>query len=137
MSSVHARFEPSLLMALKELNGICCFGIQGTCLKWKKSRYRPSSYIPVTHTTDKSLVHIFQVKLNIIGGISSNEPVLGKSIDIDDRTVFDLKFVDDENIMLLCYSASRCPRRSSTELSTKQAFRIWTTCCLMFLPDYP
>jgi hypothetical protein len=59
-------------------------------------------YLPITF----SAVHLFHVGLDIVNGISANMPPTACSIDLGDRKLIDLKFLDDENLVLLCTESS-------------------------------
>lgn len=49
-----------------------------------------------------STVHLFHVGLDIVNGISANMPPTTCSINLGDRKLIDLKFLDDKNLVILC-----------------------------------
>lgn len=49
-------------------------------------------------------VKIFSVGIDIINGISTNRPPKGCRIDLGPRTLIDLKFLNDETLVILSNS---------------------------------
>lgn len=55
-----------------------------------------------TTTADQNEVHIFKVGIKVVNGISSNLPVAACIVDIGQRSLLDLKFLNPGTIILLC-----------------------------------
>ncbi|KJZ76009.1 hypothetical protein HIM_04465 [Hirsutella minnesotensis 3608] len=55
----------------------------------------------------RTLVHIFRTEIDIVNGISANRPVTSCCIDLGDCPFIDLKFLNDETLIILCNESAR------------------------------
>lgn len=74
------------------------------------------------------VVPIYRLVLDIENGVSATEPVELATIRLPDGTVDDIKFVDDETLMLSITKECWCSKR----ISTKQSSQLIRTICSFF-----
>ncbi|VTT75823.1 unnamed protein product [Fusarium fujikuroi] len=74
-------------------------------MRMSKSRNKETNVVTALASKEaKSEVQIFSVGIDIINGISTNRPPKGCRIDLGPRTLIDLKFLNDETLVILSNS---------------------------------
>ena len=63
-------------------------------------------------------VYVFRVELEIINGISTNGPTTACAIDLADRKLIDLKFLNDETLIIACSEPGASASTKSQHLSS-------------------
>ncbi|KAI9167373.1 Coatomer subunit delta [Paramyrothecium foliicola] len=56
-----------------------------------------------------STLHVFRSGFELVGGISSNLPVMSCRVDTPNKKIIDLKFLNDQKLLVLCQATDGAP----------------------------
>ncbi|KAF9773815.1 hypothetical protein IL306_008292 [Fusarium sp. DS 682] len=65
-------------------------------------------------------VQIFSVGIDVINGISTNRPPTSCRVDLGSNTLIDLKFLNDESLLILCNNQDNAPQMICVPVQTEK-----------------
>uniref|UniRef100_A0A0D2XZN0 Anaphase-promoting complex subunit 4 n=1 Tax=Fusarium oxysporum (strain Fo5176) TaxID=660025 RepID=A0A0D2XZN0_FUSOF len=90
-------------------------------MRMSKSKNKETNVVTALASKEaKSEVQIFSVGINIINGISTNRPPTSCRIDLGPRTLIDLKFLNDETLVILSNSQDNGPQVVCVPIRTER-----------------
>ncbi|KAM4055338.1 anaphase-promoting complex, cyclosome, subunit 4 domain-containing protein [Hirsutella rhossiliensis] len=66
-------------------------------------------YTALASKGDDAKVHILRARIDIVNGISANQPATRCCVDLGDRQLVDFKFLNDKNLVVLCNQPDHVP----------------------------